>query len=108
MNNIIAKTEWIQTWSENGVGWIQLNHKNKLNPLSSAFILAIKDVVVVFPWVPAIAIDCFSRINSPNISDLCTIGRNIFFAAIYSSFVSEIAVETTIILALLIFILFYT
>ena len=43
MNNIIPKTEWIKTWSENGVGWIQLNHENKLNPLSASFILAIKD-----------------------------------------------------------------
>ena len=43
MSNIIPKTEWIKTWSENGVGWIQLSHENKLNPLSSGFILAIKD-----------------------------------------------------------------
>ena len=43
MSNIIPKTEWIKTWSENGVGWIQLCHENKLNPLSSGFILAIKD-----------------------------------------------------------------
>ena len=44
MNNVIPKTEWIKTWSENGVGWIQLNHENKLNPLSVSFILAIKDI----------------------------------------------------------------
>ena len=43
MKNIIPKTEWIKTWSENGVGWIQLCHENKLNPLSSGFVLAIKD-----------------------------------------------------------------
>jgi enoyl-CoA hydratase len=43
MSNITPKIEWIKTWSENGVGWIQLSHENKLNPLSSAFILAIKD-----------------------------------------------------------------
>ena len=29
MNNLIPKTEWIKTWSENGVGWIQLCHDNK-------------------------------------------------------------------------------
>ena len=48
MSNIIPKTEWIKTWSENGVGWIQLNHDNKLNPLSAAFILAIKDAAKTF------------------------------------------------------------
>ena len=48
MSNIIPKTEWIKTWSENGVGWIQLNHDNKLNPLSAAFILAIKDAAQTF------------------------------------------------------------
>ena len=30
MNNIIPKTEWIKTWSDNAVGWIQLSHENKL------------------------------------------------------------------------------
>ena len=40
MSNIIPKTEWIKTWFDNGVGWIQLSHENKLNPLSAAFILA--------------------------------------------------------------------
>jgi enoyl-CoA hydratase len=43
MSTIIPKTEWIKTWSENGVGWIELCHENKLNPLSAAFILAIKN-----------------------------------------------------------------
>ena len=43
MSIIIPKTEWIKTWSENGVGWIELCHENKLNPLSAAFILAIKN-----------------------------------------------------------------
>ena len=43
MSVIIPKTEWIRTWSENGVGWIELCHENKLNPLSAAFILAIKN-----------------------------------------------------------------
>ena len=43
MNNIISKTEWVKSWSENGIGWVQLNHENKLNPLSAGFILAIKE-----------------------------------------------------------------
>ncbi len=43
MSDIIPKTEWIKTWSENGVGWIKLSHENQLNPLSAAFILAIKN-----------------------------------------------------------------
>ena len=42
MNNIIVKSEWIKAWSDNGIGWVQLNHDNKLNPLSAGFILAIK------------------------------------------------------------------
>ncbi len=48
MSKIIPKTEWIKTWSENGVGWIQLKHDNKLNPLSAAFIIAIKDAAKQF------------------------------------------------------------
>ena len=43
MNDIIPKTEWVNSWSENGVGWVQLNHENNLNPLSASFILAIKE-----------------------------------------------------------------
>ncbi len=43
MSDIIPKTQWIKTWSEHSVGWIQLCHDNKLNPLSAAFILAIKN-----------------------------------------------------------------
>ena len=43
MNNIIPKTEWVKSWSEDGIGWVQLNHENKLNPLSAGFILAIKE-----------------------------------------------------------------
>ena len=43
MNNIISKTEWVKSWSEDGIGWVQLNHENKLNPLSAGFILAIKE-----------------------------------------------------------------
>ena len=48
MSNLVPKTEWIKTWSEDGVGWIQLSHENKLNPLSAAFILAIKDAAQIF------------------------------------------------------------
>ena len=48
MSVIIPKTEWIRTWSENGVGWIELCHENKLNPLSAAFILAIKNAAQKF------------------------------------------------------------
>ena len=48
MLNVVPKTEWIKTWSENGVGWVQLNHENKLNPLSAGFILAIKEATEKF------------------------------------------------------------
>ncbi|MDC1357165.1 enoyl-CoA hydratase-related protein [Pseudomonadota bacterium] len=48
MNNVTAKTEWVKSWSEDGVGWIQLNHENKLNPLSAGFILAIKEAAEKF------------------------------------------------------------
>ena len=48
MNNEVVKTEWVKSWSENGVGWIQLNHENKLNPLSAGFILAIKEAAEKF------------------------------------------------------------
>ena len=44
-------------------------------------------------WVPATAIDCFSLINSPSISDLWTIGIDNFFASINSGFFSVIADE---------------
>ena len=48
MNNVVPKNEWIKSWSDNGVGWVQLNHENKLNPLSAGFILAIKEVTEKF------------------------------------------------------------
>ena len=48
MYNIVVKTEWVKSWSENGVGWVQLNHENKLNPLSAGFILAIKEAAEKF------------------------------------------------------------
>ncbi len=50
MNNLVPKTEWIKTWSDQGVGWIQLSHENKLNPLSAGFILAIKDAAINFDY----------------------------------------------------------
>ena len=48
MDSIVPKNEWIKSWSDNGVGWVQLNHENKLNPLSAGFILAIKEVTEKF------------------------------------------------------------
>ncbi len=48
MLNVVPKTEWVKTWSENGIGWVQLNHENKLNPLSAGFILAIKEAAEKF------------------------------------------------------------
>ena len=48
MNNVVPKSEWIKSWSDNGVGWVQLNHENKLNPLSAGFILAIKEATEKF------------------------------------------------------------
>ena len=38
MSNLTPKTEWIKSWSENGVGWIQLSHENKLNPLQTTLL----------------------------------------------------------------------
>ena len=48
MNNVVVKAEWVKSWSESGVGWVQLNHENKLNPLSAGFILAIKEAAEKF------------------------------------------------------------
>lgn len=48
MSNVTPKTEWIKSWSEDGIGWVQLNHENKLNPLSAGFILAIKEAATKF------------------------------------------------------------
>ena len=48
MTSVIPKTEWVKAWSENGIGWVQLNHENKLNPLSAGFILAIKEATEKF------------------------------------------------------------
>ena len=48
MSDVIAKSEYVKAWSERGVGWVQLNHENKLNPLSAGFILAIKEAAEKF------------------------------------------------------------
>ena len=48
MNSIVPKNEFIKSWSDNGIGWVQLNHENKLNPLSAGFILAIKEATEKF------------------------------------------------------------
>ena len=48
MSEVIVKSEWVKVWSENGIGWVQLNHDNKLNPLSAGFILAIKEAAENF------------------------------------------------------------
>ena len=62
MNDIIPKTEWVKSWSENGVGWVQLNHENKLNPLSASFILAIKEAAEKFD--DDLSIGCIVLIGS--------------------------------------------
>ena len=48
MNSVVPKNEFIKSWSDNGIGWVQLNHENKLNPLSAGFILAIKEATEKF------------------------------------------------------------
>src|SRR6056300_766745 len=48
MSNVIPKIEWVKSWSEDGIGWVQLNHENKLKPLSAGFILAIKEATTKF------------------------------------------------------------
>ena len=62
MNNNIPKTEWVKSWSENGIGWVQLNHQNKLNPLSAGFILAIKEAAKKFD--DDLSIGCIVLIGS--------------------------------------------
>ena len=62
MNKIIPKTEWIKSWSDNAVGWIQLSHENKLNPLSASFIMAIRDEAKKFDNDPLIG--CIVLIGS--------------------------------------------
>ena len=48
MSDIIIKSEWVKSWSENSIGWVQLSHDNKLNPLSAGFIFAIKEAAEKF------------------------------------------------------------
>ena len=62
MSVTIAKSEWVKTWSENGIGWVQLNHENKLNPLSAGFILAIVESAEKFDKDPSIG--CIVLIGS--------------------------------------------
>ena len=53
------------------------------------------DVVVVLPWVPAIATQLFSRISSASISARRTTGMRCARAAISSGLSRLIAVDTT-------------
>ena len=62
MNNVVSKNEWIKSWSDNGVGWVQLNHENKLNPLSAGFILAIKEATETFD--KDLSVGCIVMIGS--------------------------------------------
>ena len=62
MKNIIPKKEWVKSWSENGIGWVQLNHENELNPLSASFILAIKEAAEKFD--DDLSIGCIVLIGS--------------------------------------------
>ena len=62
MSDVIAKSEWIKSWSESGIGWVQLNHENKLNPLSAGFILAIKEAAEKFD--KDLSIGCIVLIGS--------------------------------------------
>jgi hypothetical protein len=54
------------------------------------------EVVVVLPWVPAIATQRFSRISSASISARRTTGRRFARAAASSGLSRLIAVDTTI------------
>ncbi len=62
MSEVIPKTEWVNSWSENGIGWVQLSHENKLNPLSASFILAIKEAAEKFD--KDLSIGCIVLIGS--------------------------------------------
>ena len=68
MKDIIVKYEWVKYWVENGIGWVQLNHENELNPLSAGFILAIKEA-------------CENFDKDPNIGCIALIGSKKAFAA---------------------------
>ena len=62
MNSVVPKNEFIKSWADNGVGWVQLNHENKLNPLSAGFILAIKEATEKFD--NDISVGCIVLIGS--------------------------------------------
>ena len=62
MSDVIAKSEYVKSWSESGIGWVQLNHENTLNPLSAGFILAIKEAAEKFDKDPSIG--CIVLIGS--------------------------------------------
>ncbi len=62
-------------------------------PFSSS--VATSEVVVVLPWVPAIATQLFSRISSASISARRTTGSRFSRAATSSGLSRLIAVETT-------------
>ena len=62
MSDVIAKSEYVKAWSESGIGWVQLSHENKLNPLSAGFILAIKEAAEKFDKDPSIG--CIVLIGS--------------------------------------------
>ncbi len=57
--------------------------------------VATSEVVVVLPWVPAMATHCFSRISSASISARRTTGMRRARAAVSSGLSRLIAVETT-------------
>ena len=62
MSDIIIKSEWVKSWSEKSIGWVQLSHDNKLNPLSAGFIFAIKQAAEKFDKDPLIG--CIVLIGS--------------------------------------------
>ena len=57
--------------------------------------VATSEVVVVLPWVPAMATHCFRRISSASISARRTTGMRRERAAVSSGLSRLIAVETT-------------
>ena len=62
---------------------------------ASASTLAIRLVVVVLPWVPAIAMPCFKRISSASISARGTTGMRFARAAATSGLSGRTAVDVT-------------
>jgi len=62
---------------------------------ASASTLVTSEVVVVLPWVPAMAMPCFSRISSASITARGTTGMRWARAAITSGLSPFTAVEVT-------------